>query len=155
MPQRFCQIASRPATYKDIVVLLRAMRHKATQYADVFRRAGIPVHAQSSSGYFESMEVRDKLALLNILENQRQDIPLAALLRSPLANLPEAENCLARIRIAYPVDRKNPIPFHEAAIRYAAEQTDELAAALRDFFAKLDRWRMLRLAISAQSSRQR
>ena len=132
---------SRPATYKDIVVLLRAMRHKSTQFADVFRRAGIPVHAQSSSGYFESMEVRDMLALLNILENQRQDIPLAAVLRSPLANLPEAEDCLARIRIKYPVDRENPLPFHDAVVRYAAEQTDELAAALGDFFDRLSRWR--------------
>jgi len=135
------RFAPRPATFKDIVVLLRAMRYKSAQFADVFRRAGIPVHAQSSSGYFESMEVRDMLALLNLLENQRQDIPLAAVLRSPLANLPDAEDCLARIRVKYPANRENPVAFHEAAVRYKDEQSDELAAALRDFFDKLQLWR--------------
>jgi ATP-dependent helicase/nuclease subunit A len=80
-------LTSRPIRFSDIVILLRSLRYKSEQYADVLRRAGIPVHAQSGSGYFDSMEVRDMLALLSVLDNQRQDIPLATVLRSPLANL--------------------------------------------------------------------
>ena len=78
-------LKSRPIRFSDIVILLRSLRYKSEQYADVLRRAGIPVHAQSGSGYFDSMEVRDMLALLSVLDNQRQDIPLATVLRSPLA----------------------------------------------------------------------
>ena len=47
---------SRPICYRDIVVLLRSTRYKSEQYADILRRAGIPVHAQSSTGYFQSAE---------------------------------------------------------------------------------------------------
>lgn len=134
----------RPVRFRDVVILLRSMRYKSEQYADVLRRAGIPVHAQSGTGYFESTEIRDMLALLGVLDNQRQDIPLAAVLRSPLANLPEAESCFARVRIAYPAGGGKDAPaFHDAVVRYAQEKDDELAAALRDFLAKFARWRVL------------
>ena len=113
------------------------MQFKADQFADVLRQHGIPVYAASNAGYFASMEVRDMLALLSLLDNQRQDLPLAAVLRSPLAELPEAETNLARIRTAYP----ESVPFHEAAMRYAAEPNDLLAARLNAFFSQLEKWR--------------
>jgi len=138
----------RPIQFKDIVILLRSMRVKADQYADALRAAGIPVFREGGQGYFQSMEVRDMRALLALLDNPRQDIPLAAVLRSPLASLANPEDCLARIRLAYRADHAaapNPqfVPFHEAARRYSIEQRDELAAALRDFFHRLDAWRQL------------
>ena len=129
----------RPMRFGDVVILLRSLKHKADEYAEVLEAAGIPVHSESSSGYFESMEVRDMLALLSLLDNQRQDVPLAAVLRSPIAALPDAEDSLARIRVEFPGE----MPFHEAARRYAAERDDALAQWLRDFFAKLARWRAL------------
>ena len=130
----------RPIRYGDIVVLLRSMRYKGDDYADVLRASGIPVHSESGSGYFESMEVRDMLALLQVLDNRRQDIPLAAVLRSPIASVPEPEDALARIRLEYP---KHVCPFHEAVVRYADEQHDELAAKLKDVLHRLDRWRLM------------
>ena len=132
----------RPMRFGDVVVLLRSMKHKADEYAEVLEAAGVPVHSESSSGYFESMEVRDVLALLALLDNGRQDVPLAAVLRSPIAALPRAEDALAEIRAAYPPGGDGPA-FHEAARRYAAERDDDLARWLRDFFAKLSRWRSL------------
>jgi ATP-dependent helicase/nuclease subunit A len=131
----------RPIEFRDIVILLRSLKYKADQFADVLRRSGIPVHSESGTGYFESMEVRDMLALLSLLDNQRQDVPFAAVLRSPLANLPEPDTSLARIRLAY--GGKDAPPFHQAVVRYANEHTDELAAKLRDFLAVLQHWRNL------------
>lgn len=132
----------RPARFADIVILLRSMRYKADQYAEVLRQAGVPVHSESGTGYFESTEVRDLLALLSLLNNQRQDVPMAAVLRGPLGGLADAEDCLARIRLAYPAGRGHEsVPFHEAVARYARERDDELAAHLRDFLNQLDRWR--------------
>ena len=132
----------RPMRYGDVVVLLRSMKHKADEYAEVLEAAGVPVHSESSTGYFESTEVRDMLALLALLDNQRQDVPLAAVLRSPLAELGRPEDAMARVRLAYPAGKDGPA-FHEACRRYAAERDDELAAWLRDFYARLSRWRAL------------
>ena len=83
-----------------MVILLRSMRVKADQFADQLRAAGVPVHSDSGTGFFESMEVRDILSLLRLLDNQQQDVPMAAVLRSPLAKLPNADDCLARVRLA-------------------------------------------------------
>ncbi len=133
-------IALRPIRFGDIVILLRSLRHKADQYADILRQSGIPVHSESGTGFFASTEIRDMLAMLSLLDNQRQDIPLAAILRSPLAAMPNPEDCLARIRLAY-AKMPEPIPFHRSVVRYAEEQDDELAARLRDFLADLKKWR--------------
>ena len=83
------------------------------------------------------MEVRDMMALLNLLDNRRQDIPLAALLRCPLGRLDEPETSLARIRAAYPED----VPFFDAAFRYKDEKDDVLAGQLQVFFESLQQWR--------------
>jgi ATP-dependent helicase/nuclease subunit A len=135
-------LVSRPIQYRDIVILLRSMKVKADQYADALRAADIPVFREGGQGYFQSMEVRDMRALLTLLDNPQQDIPLAAVLRSPLAGLPHPEDCLARIRLAYPHE-SGLIPFHRAVPRYAQENDDELAAALRDFLKLLHNWRQL------------
>jgi len=137
------EMHQRRIRFGDIVVLLRSMRYKSQQYADILRRRGIPVHAQSGTGYFESTEIRDMLALLSVLENQRRDIPLAAVLRSPLSNLPEAQTGMARVRLAFPAVGNDAVPFHDAVVRYAQEKHDPLALWLRDFLAQLDGWRRL------------
>ncbi|HYE19079.1 MAG TPA: UvrD-helicase domain-containing protein [Tepidisphaeraceae bacterium] len=138
----------RPMRFGDVVVLLRSMRVKSDQYASILRAAGIPVYRDGGAGYFDSMEVRDVRSLLTLLDNQHQDIPFAAVLRSPLAGLPDPEDCLARIRLAYPTRNSQlatrntePVPFHIAVTRYAKEHDDELAARLRDFLDQLARWR--------------
>ncbi len=130
----------RPARYGDCVVLLRSMRFKADTFAGQLRAMGVPVHSESNTGYFEATEVNDVLSLLHVLDNGRQDVPLAALLRSPLAAVPQPEDALARIRLAYPA-ASGAMPFHVAVRTYAAEQTDDLAARLNDLLGRLARWR--------------
>jgi ATP-dependent helicase/nuclease subunit A len=133
--------ATRPMRFGDVVILLRSMKFKADQYAEVLRQHGIPVHSESGTGFFESTEVNDLLSLLSLLNNARQDIPLAAVLRSPLANLPQPEESLARIRLAHPPG--SGLAFHEAVSAYARDKEDDIAANLRTFFAALTRWREL------------
>jgi ATP-dependent helicase/nuclease subunit A len=132
-----------PLGFGDIVILLRAMQYKADAFVDVLRAHGIPVHSEGGSGFFDSPEVRDALCLLQILDNQQQDIPLAAVLRSPLSGLPQPDDAMAAIRLAYRdgADPAEDIPFHEALRRYAVEKDDELSAWLRDFLARLADWR--------------
>jgi ATP-dependent helicase/nuclease subunit A len=137
------QLMTRPIRFGDIVILLRSIRYKSGQYAEVLRRAGIPVHAQSGTGYFDSTEIRDMLALLSVLDNQRQDIPLATVLRSPLASLAKPEDAFARVRMAFPSTGEMAVPFHDAVVRYVIEKDDALAGQLKGFLAQLDAWRQL------------
>jgi ATP-dependent helicase/nuclease subunit A len=132
----------RPLRFGDIVILLRAMQHKSNDFANALRAHGISVHSEAKSGFFDSTEVNDVLALLRLLDNSRQDVPLATFLRSPLGRLPcgGAEDALARIRLAYP---EASTAYHQAVAQYAAEQRDELATHLRGLLADLQRWREL------------
>ncbi len=91
------QAAYRPVRWPDMAVLLRAPRTRAETYAREFARAGVPLLARRSS-FYESTEISDLLSLLHLLDNPLQDIPLLAVLRSPLVGLTVDE--LAVIRLA-------------------------------------------------------
>src|SRR6185436_3526332 len=97
--------------YRDMVILLRATKFHSDDYSSTLRQRNIPVFNDAGGGFFEAMEIRDILSLLRLLDNERQDIPLAAVLRSPLIALPEPQDSLARIRLAYPTSL-HPIEFH-------------------------------------------
>lgn len=90
----------RPVTYRDIVVLLRATKGQANTYLEVWQQMGIPAYAELGTGYLGAVEVETMLSLLQVIDNPRQDIPLAAVLRSPIAGLTAAE--LARVRLTCP-----------------------------------------------------
>ena len=87
----------RPAQWSDMVVLLRSPGAKAESYAKEFTRLGIPIEA-SRGGFYDAGEVSDFLSLLMTLDNPLQDIPLLAVLRSPLVGLSLDE--LAAVRLA-------------------------------------------------------
>lgn len=73
----------RPLRYSDIVILLRSLKDYGTDFVQVLQGAGIPAYVESSTGYFSASEVQTVLAMLRILDNPYQDIPMAAVLRSP------------------------------------------------------------------------
>ena len=86
----------RPVQYKDIVILTRSIKGWADVFAQVLAEEGISAHVGSREGYFETYEVSVLLDYLQILDNERQDLPLAAVLTSPFAGLDARE--LAKIR---------------------------------------------------------
>lgn len=88
--------ALRPVQYRDIVILLRSLKGYEEDFTQVLQDCGIPVHVESSTGYFSALEVQTLLCFLQILDNPYQDIPMAAVLKSPIAGLDEEE--LAEIR---------------------------------------------------------
>lgn len=74
----------RPLRYKDIVVLLRETKKSADLMVSTFLEQGIPAYCQKKSGYFNAVEVETVLNLLCVVDNPRQDIPLASVLHSPM-----------------------------------------------------------------------
>ena len=87
---------TRPCRYSDFAVLLRN-KNNARVWAQTLAEAGIPAYAQASGGYFDSIEVKLLMSLLSVLDNRRQDIPLLAVLRSPLFGFTDEELSLLRI----------------------------------------------------------
>jgi ATP-dependent helicase/nuclease subunit A len=127
----------RPVRYRDIVILMRSMGD-ANDYSEVLSLAGIPVHSQSTAGYFEATEIADSLALLKVLDNPQRDIELAALLRSPMFNINDSE--LLRIRLTGGKD----IGFYECLCTYVTSGQDvDLKTKLASVLDTLQRWRTL------------
>ena len=107
----------RRVRYRDIVILTRSIKGWAESFSSVLAEEGIPAYSVSREGYFETYEVSVLMDYLRILDNARQDLPLAAVLTSPFGGLDVQE--LARIRLAFP-----ELPFYEAYVRYA--ETEDL-----------------------------
>lgn len=126
----------RPVQYKDIVILTRSVKGWAEDFSAVLAEEGIPAYSVSREGYFETYEVSVLLDYLKILDNGRQDLPLAAVLASPLGNLLTED--MAKIRVAYP-----DVPFHESARMYASEEAQDpvLKDRLMRFFSQVDHFR--------------
>lgn len=77
--------------YKDIVILMRSPGSWADKVVEVLGASGIPAYADTNEGYFNAIEVETVLALLGIIDNPRQDIPLAAVMRSPIYGFTDEE----------------------------------------------------------------
>lgn len=90
--------AYRKAGYKDIVILLRTVTGWAERFVDVLTSENIPAAAEMSAGFFDTLEIQTMLQLLSVVDNPGQDIPLAAVLCSPIAGMTSEE--LAMIRSA-------------------------------------------------------
>ena len=115
----------RPVSYGDIVILLRTIQGWADVFNKVLTDMDIPAHTGSGTGYFSAIEVQVVLSILKLIDNPRQDIPMAAVLRSPVVGLSGEE--MAKIRSAHP-----NMPFYEACMAYEP---------LEGFFEMLDEFR--------------
>ncbi|AZB42276.1 helicase-exonuclease AddAB subunit AddA [Bacillus sp. FJAT-42376] len=127
---------TRNMMYRDIVILLRSMPW-APQMMEELKKQGIPVYANLSGGYFEATEVAIMMSLLKCIDNPSQDIPLAAVLRSPIVGLNETE--MAAIRT---YDKKGS--YYEACkevLKHPVPSDRGLAGKLSRFFARLEEWR--------------
>ncbi len=75
-----------------------------------FSLAGIPAYADTSTGYFQTAEIQVMISLLQIIDNPMQDIPLLAVLKSPVGAFTPEE--LMDIRLH---DGKCPLRGNEGA----------------------------------------
>lgn len=123
----------RDTQYRDIVILLRSMTWTPT-IVDELKKQGIPVYAELSTGYFEAIEVKVMLSFLKIIDNPRQDIPLASVLKSPIIGLDEEE--LASVRLADKQGR-----YFDALKAYNQQHNDDTAIKISNFLERFERYR--------------
>src|SRR5699024_957922 len=123
----------RHVQYRDIVILMRSMTMAPT-IVDELKKQGIPVYAELSVGYFEAIEIKIMMSLLKIIDNPRQDIPLASVLHSPIVGLNEDE--MAKIRLV-----KRTGSFYEALVQFEKETTNETAEKVKRFLEMFEAFR--------------
>ncbi|WP_054200621.1 helicase-exonuclease AddAB subunit AddA [Clostridium baratii] len=127
----------RPLKYKDIVILLRATKNWSEIFLDELGLSGIPVYADTGSGYFESIEIRTIMSLLKIIDNPLQDVPMIAVLKAPFARFNAEE--LADIRM---IDKSKY--FYENILEIVngdIEVSEELKKKCSIFIENLNKWR--------------
>lgn len=146
----------RNCTYKDIAILLRATKDRANVLIDIFQRCGIPAYSELGTGYFRAREVEVALSILSVIDNPRQDIPLAAVLRSPIVGLSPGD--LAIIKALMPgrefyeslkhfasmADGQIPFDVDEVLEPQVHHQEClDLSNAVSEFLERLVRWRTM------------
>ena len=138
----------RKIKYRDIVILRRSKKNPAA-LMEILQKNNIPAYAMGDETYFQVLEIKVILALLTVLENARQDIPLAAVMLSPIGNF-TAED-LARLKIA-----KSKEELVTALMTAAASSVElnplklsaELIEKSRTFLQKVNAWRELSRMVS-------
>ena len=124
----------RKATYKDIVILLRSTSNIAPVYEKELLNNGIPVFSDTSSEYLQSIEIETVMSVLRIIDNPRQDIPLVAVLRSPIGGF--TDNELLKIRL---YDKNSD--FYSALKLAMGDKESKLSARIKVFIDNLENWR--------------
>lgn len=130
----------RPAQFKDIVILMRTTKNWADAFSEELSIQGIPAFTDAGTGYFRTVEISTVLSLLQIIDNPLQDIPLLAVLRSPICGFNSEE--LIDIRL---FDRETD--FFEAMVKAAAIE-GELGGKVAGFMERLEGWREKSLYLS-------
>ena len=112
----------RPCRPEDFVILMRAPGSRVPLYAEALAQLRIPCSFEENDDFFHTMEISVMLALLELVDNPRQDVPLIAVLRSPLFGF--TPDRLAEIRTA---DKRGD--FYDALL---ADNGDDCAAFLSE-----------------------
>ena len=74
----------RPVREEDIVILMRSPSTRLLDYRCALESRGIRCAADAGEDFFASMEIAVLFSFLQVIDNPRQDVPLIAVLRSPL-----------------------------------------------------------------------
>ena len=77
-------IGDRPVRAEDIVLLMRSPKPVLRHYAAALEELGLPWSADGGQAFFGATEISVAIALLQVIDNPRQDVALLAALRSPL-----------------------------------------------------------------------
>lgn len=86
-------------TFKDIAVLVRNTE-VLTEFTSAFEDAGIPYVINHGRGFYDAREVNDLTQFLRVIANPRDEVALAAVLRSPLVQV--SDEALLRLRTLGP-----------------------------------------------------
>ncbi len=119
----------RPMEAGDAVILLRSPGPVMRHYIRALGEEGIETDTQEGGDFFETTEISTALALLRVIDNPHRDVPLIALLRSPLFRF--SSDRLAEIRSA-----AEEGDFYDALLRDGGDDCEEFLEQLRRLRAR-------------------
>ena len=125
----------RPCGYGDIVILLRSVKSLADSFSEVFAREGIPLVFDSSGGYLLSYEIREIMNFLSVIDNPRQDIPLAGVLTGYFGGFSSSEMVYIR------KDSEKEDLYESLVAASENKEREALAEKCQAFLSKLDGYR--------------
>ena len=134
----------RKASYSDIVILTRSMAGVGEQLYSVLSAHGIPVYVSDPKGYFDATEIKVVMSLLSVIDNTKQDIPLASVVMSPVVGLSESE---LAIICNYSKDKKVSYLYDKCQL-YMLDKDDAIKDKLESFFCILDKLKAMKNRVS-------
>ena len=124
--------------FKDVAVLVRNTEVMAA-FSAAFDKAGVPYLVNRGKGFYETREVNDLTCLLRVIANPRDEIGLAAVLRSPL--VAASDESLLRLKMMGD-------NIGASLMRLGAEFDAEDYGKLARFRDRLREWRIRREYVS-------
>ena len=124
----------RDIKYKDIAILLRSTKDKASIYEQEIMNMGMPVFSDSNQEYLDSIEIQTIMSLLKIIDNPMQDIPLVTVLRSNIGGF--TDNELVGIRLSDKYDN-----FYNCMLKAKVDVKPELRQKIENFLNNIEKWR--------------
>ncbi len=101
----------RPMKYSDVVILMRGLKGHSDKFIATLKELGIPAYVAEEKGFFDREEVDTVLSMLQVVDNPYNDIPLAAVLHSPMFGF--SSERLAQIRAT-----NSKVSLYECILQY-------------------------------------
>ena len=130
--------ALRDVRYSDFVILLRSVKNHIGAYSEALTERGIPVVCDNSSNLFDNNEIKMLISFLKVIDNPRQEVPLLAVMMSPLYGFTPDE--LAEIRL----ENENANSFYSCIILSQSEK-------VKSFLKELELLRKVVVTMSVAS----
>ncbi len=131
----------RPIEYKDIVILMRNKSSFDT-FSTILAKNNIPVYSESSSNFYDFIEIKTILNILNILINPLQDYALIGCMYSPIFSF--SANELLEIKLL----GKEPIFYNNLSKFIDNTENNELKDKVVNFIFKIEKWTELSKTLS-------
>ena len=121
-----------PVEWSDIAILVRSLSSDWQELTAALTRYGIPWQMEGKQDILKSEEIMVAVSCLQILDNPHQDVPLVAVLRSPLYGFTPDQ--MAEIRAgSRREDGRNQGDFYTALCRQAENGDRACGDFLREF----------------------
>lgn len=127
--------------YGDFAILNQSLKNSAKPYMEEFKKAAIPLSV-AVADFFDKREVKVIVSLLRVLSNVKQDVPLVALLVSPVFGFSGKELALIRCEYRECVKATRGKSLYDKILVVAEQSKDEKIKNRCSYAIKtIKRWR--------------
>ena len=134
-------------SYEQCVILTTSNRG-AMAAANILMKCGIPAQGPSLGNILKQPDLRIMLDLARLTDNLHQDIPLTGVMKSKIRTAGFTDEDLLKIYLFSDDGEHRKDPFCEKVIRFAKEETTDLASRVSDFLTFINDLRTLAMQMT-------